>query len=79
MKHMNVCRRQRIAYVRCPPRGTTVIFGFDFAAAATLDGVNSVWSVREDAAGGLYCAGDDVWIWCVLLFGAMDGGIRPKR
>ena len=29
-----------------------------------------MWSVRGGAADGLYGAGDDVQIWCVLLFGS---------
>ena len=34
-----------------------------------MDGGSGVWSVRGDAADGLCGAGDDVQIWCVLLFG----------
>ena len=48
----------------------TVIFGFDFAAATVADGGSSGRSVRRGAMDGLYGAGDDVQIWCVLLFGS---------
>ena len=51
----------------------TVIFGFDFAAAAAVDMVAATcnaWSVRGGAADGLYGAGNDVQIRCVLLFGS---------
>ena len=42
----------------------------DLICAAAGDGGSGVWSVRGGAADGLCGAGDDVQIWCVLLFGA---------
>ena len=48
----------------------TVIFGFDFVTTTVAGGGSSGRSVRRGATGGLYGAGDDVQIWCVLLFGS---------